>query len=74
MYPRSEFITDDDGLMGVIGCFEPTVVKHENSSEGSATQYSFTVKFQRLLTDIEADEYEQLLDLLTAETGVVPEV
>ena len=73
-YLRLDFITDDDGLIGVLDCFEPTAVKHENSSDVSGTQYTFTVKLKRLLTEIGPDEYEELLHLLIAESGVAPEM
>lgn len=63
-YLRSDFITDDDGLIGVIDCFQPDVVKLEETSNACATRYTFTVKLKQLLTEIEADEYEQLLDVL----------
>ncbi|TLS19226.1 MAG: hypothetical protein FDZ72_04795 [Betaproteobacteria bacterium] len=65
-YLRSEFITDDDGLIGVIDCFQPDVVKLEETRDACATRYTFTVKLKKLLTEIGADEYEQLLDELIA--------
>ncbi len=65
-YLKSEYITDDDGPIGVLDCFEPTVVKHENLNDVCSTQYTFTVKLQQLLTEIRSDEYEQLFNLLTS--------
>lgn len=73
-YLKSEFITDDDGPIGVLECFEPAVVKHECSNDVLSTQYTFTVKLQQLLTEIKSDEYEQLLDLLTSKPVMAAEI
>lgn len=61
---RSEFITDDDGLSGIIKCFKPKFVKHEDTANGRETQFSLEVDTKQILTKIEQDEYEQVLNLL----------
>ncbi|WP_024297002.1 hypothetical protein [Methylomicrobium lacus] len=66
---RSDFITDDDGLSELIKCYKPNFVKHENTSDGRETRFSFDVDLKRILTEIKADEYEQVLDLLNQEPG-----
>jgi len=73
-YQQVDFITDDDGLIGVLDCFKPTAVRHENSSDESCTQYTFTVNLERLLTEIGPDEHEELFNLLIDESGVPPEI
>lgn len=73
-YLRCEYITDDNGLIGVINCFQPDVVKHEESSDGVSTQYTFTVKLKQLLTEIGEDEYDQLLGLLGNSDSVASRV
>lgn len=72
-YQNTLFITDDDGLIGIIGCFQPENMTVETTSEGSTTRYTFTVELQKLLTEIEADEYEKILNLLTAGPTAEPE-
>lgn len=67
---RSDFITDDDGLSELIKCYKPTFVKHEDTADGRETRLSFDVDLKRILTEIKADEYEQILDLLNQEPGV----
>lgn len=61
---RSDFITDDDGLSEIIKCYKANGVKHEDTDDGRKTQLSFNVDLKRLLTEIEIDEYEHILDLL----------
>lgn len=63
-YLRSNFITDDNGLIEIIKCFTPNVVKHTNKHDGRETQTIMTVKLKDLLTDIEMEEYDRLLNLL----------
>jgi hypothetical protein len=63
-YLRSNFITDDNGLIEIIKCFTPNVVKHTNKHDGRETQTTMTVKLKDLLTDIEMEEYDHLLNLL----------
>lgn len=72
-YKNTSFITDDDGLIGIIRCFQPENMTVENTSEGATTRYTFTVELQKLLTEIEADEYERILNLLTACPATEPE-
>ncbi|HBN8226409.1 TPA: hypothetical protein L3690_001856 [Pseudomonas aeruginosa] len=72
-YQNTSFITDDDGLIGIIGCFQPENMTVETTSEGSTTRYTFTVELQKLLTEIEADEYEKIFNLLTAGLTAEPE-
>ncbi|WP_267111903.1 hypothetical protein [Xanthomonas sacchari] len=69
---RSDFVTDDDGLTEVFRCFEPDVVRHEDKSNFRETRLKFTVKLRRLLAEIEQDEYDQVVDLLTqsAQSGL----
>lgn len=62
---RSDFVTDDDGLTEVFRCFEPDVVRHEDKSDSRDTRLTFTVKLRQLLAEIEQDEYDQVVDLLT---------
>lgn len=63
-YLRSSFITDDNGLIEIIKCFTPKVVKHTDNHDGRETQTTMTVKLKELLTDIEMEEYDLLLNLL----------
>ena len=63
-YIRTEFITDDNGLIEIIKCFTPKVVKHTDNHDGRETQTIMTVKLKELLTDIEMEEYNHLLNLL----------
>ncbi|QVI85918.1 hypothetical protein [Pseudomonas viridiflava] len=65
-YAQSSFITDDDGLIGIIDCFQPEHMIVEKTSEGATTRYTLTVELQKLLTEIDADEYEKVASLLTA--------
>ena len=70
--PRSEFITDDDGLIELIKCYKPKVVKHKDTADGRETQLSFDVDLKRILTEIKEDEYEKILDLLNQESSTSP--
>ena len=45
----------------------------ETTSEGATTRYTLTVELQKLLTEIEADEYEKIFNLLTAGPTAEPE-
>jgi len=63
-YLRSNFITDDNGLIEIIKCFTPNVVKHVDKQNGREIQTTMTVKLKELLTDIQTEEYENLLNLL----------
>jgi hypothetical protein len=51
-------------------CYKPTFVKHEDTADGRETRLSFDVDLKRILTEIKADEYEQVIDLLNQEPGV----
>ncbi|AEG02828.1 hypothetical protein [Methylomonas methanica] len=62
---RSDFITDDNGLSELIKCYKPSFVKHDDTSDGRETQLSFDVDLKRILTEIQADEYEKIYDLLS---------
>lgn len=62
---RSDFITDDNGLSELIKCYKPSFVKHKDTGGGRETQLSFDVDLKRILTEIQADEYEQLCDFLS---------
>jgi hypothetical protein len=64
-YKNTSFITDDDGLIGIIGCFQAQNMTVETTSEGATTRYTLTVELQKLLTEIGADEYEKIVSLLT---------
>lgn len=64
-YKNTAFITDDDGLIGIIGCFQPEHMTVQATSEGATTRYTLTVELQKLLSEIEADEYEKICNLLT---------
>jgi hypothetical protein len=61
---RADFITDDAGLIGVINCFTPDSVRHEELLDISTTSYEFTVKLKQLLPEIDENEYDQLLNSL----------
>ncbi|CAM0557908.1 hypothetical protein EHLJMEHL_03001 [Vreelandella titanicae] len=63
-YLRTNFITDDNGLIEIIKCFTPEVVKHIDKHDGRETHTTMTVKLKELLTDIEMEEYDRLLNLL----------
>lgn len=63
-YLRSNFITDDNGLIEIIKCFTPNVVKHIDKYDGRETQTTMTVNLKNLFTDIQMEEYDHLLDLL----------
>lgn len=63
-YLRSNFITDDNGLIEIIKCFTPQVVKHIDNHDGRKTHTTMTVKLKYLLTDIETEEYDRLFNLL----------
>lgn len=62
-YLRSNFITDDNGLIEIIKCFTPSNVKHIDKHDGRETQTTMTVKLNDLLTDIETEEYNHLYNL-----------
>lgn len=64
-YLRNEFITDDVGLIEILKCFTPTYVKHTDRHDGRETQTTMTVKLKDLLTDINDDELENIIDLLS---------
>lgn len=53
-YLRSDFITDDDGLIGVLKCFEATAVKFEENGGTFQTRLEVSVKLEQLLTDLAA--------------------
>jgi len=61
---RSEFITDDDGLIQILKYFTPDHVKHIDHDEGRETHTTVTIKLKDLLIDIPNEEYNHLLDLL----------
>ncbi len=63
-YLRSNFITDDNGLIDIIKCFTPDVVVHIDKHDGRETKTTMTVKLKDFLTDIEIEEYDNLLNLL----------
>lgn len=64
-YIQSNFITDDNGLIEIIKCFTPVIVKHADKRDGRETQTTMTVKLKDLLTDIQIEEYDHLIDLLS---------
>lgn len=66
-YLRSSFITDDNGLIDIMKCFTPKVVKHIDKDDGRETHTTMTVKLKDLLTEIVDEEYDRLLNLLNAE-------
>lgn len=53
-YLRSDFITDDDGLVGVLKCFEATAVKFQEKGDTYKTRLDVRVKLEQLLTDLAA--------------------
>ena len=64
-YIRLDFITDDDGLIEIMKCFTPSVVKHIDKYDGQEIQITMTVELKDLLTEIpNEEEYDHLLNLL----------
>lgn len=53
-FARSLFITDDDGLSGILPCFEAQAVRSEVGAGTSQTRIDMTVHLQLLLTDLGA--------------------
>jgi len=51
-YMRSEFLTDDDGLVGVFKCFEAKAVRHEQKGDAYESRIEVDVKLEELLTDL----------------------
>lgn len=64
-YLRSQFITDDNGLIQILKYFEPTVVKHKDKEDVRETQLTMNVKLQELLSEIQFEEYSQIVDQLS---------
>ena len=65
-YLRSNFITDDNGLIEILKCFTPELVKHTEKYDGRKTQITMTVKLKDLLADVKIEEYDHLIDLLSS--------
>lgn len=63
-YLRSIFITDDNGLIEILECFVPNTVKHIDNHNGRETQTKMTIKLQKLLSEINDEEYDNLLEFL----------
>jgi len=63
-YPRSDFITDDNGLLELIKCFKPTVVKHKDKNDGRETELTMDVSLKDILTEIQPEEYSSIFGLL----------
>lgn len=72
-YANTSFITDDEGLIGIIGCFQPEHMKIKNTREGSTTRYTLKVELRKLLTEIEDQEYDKICSLLTGNDFSIPE-
>lgn len=53
-YLRSEFITDDSGLLGVLKCFEPKAVRFEAKDDVHETRTDVSVNLEQLLPDLAA--------------------
>jgi hypothetical protein len=64
-YLRNEFITDDVGLIEILKCFTPNYIKHTDRHDGRETQTTITVKLKDLLTEINDEELENIIDLLS---------
>lgn len=64
-YLRNYFITDDVGLIEILKCFTPNYVKHTDRHDGRETQTKMTVKLKDLLTEINDEELENIIDLLS---------
>ena len=64
-YMRAEFLTDDNGLIQILECFSPTVVKHVDKDEGRETQLTMNVSLEKILTEISDEEYDEILSLLS---------
>lgn len=72
IYQSTSFITDDDGLSGIIDYFQPERMSVEKTSEGATTEYTLTVELQKLLTEIDEVEYEKILLLMTSPPTSAP--
>lgn len=64
-YLQNEFITDDVGLIEILKFFTPTYLKHTHRHDGRETQITIKVKLKDLLTDINDEELENIIDLLS---------
>ena len=64
-YLQSTFITDDDGLAKIFKCFDPISVEHADNHDGRETKTTVAVKLKDLLTDIQTEEYNRIIDLLS---------
>lgn len=62
-YLRCDFITDDDGLAGILPCFEAQVVRHEDDDGVNRTRIDMTVHLERLLTELEVSGQATTHDL-----------
>lgn len=54
-YIRSKFITDDDGLTGMIECFDFKAVKFEVDSSNIRTKFDVSPNLEQLLTDLSVE-------------------
>lgn len=68
---RSDFITDDDGLIEIVKYFTPTVVKYVDKHDGRETKTTMTVQLKELLTEIQAGEYDHLVNLLNQDQMLI---
>lgn len=51
-FVRAELVTDDQGLVGLVPCFEPTGVTHRDEGGQSECTLHVTLHLARLLTDL----------------------
>lgn len=63
-YARSNYITDDEGLINILKCFSPMVVKHFEKPDGRDVQTTMTVDLRALLTEIGDEDFEYMLNVL----------
>jgi len=63
-YPRVSFITDDNGLSGLLKYFKPKSIKHQDRVEGRESQLIITVDLETILTEAKSDDYEAIANLL----------
>lgn len=63
-YLRTSYITDDSGLLGLIGLFHSEKVRLEKNSDTMDTNFKFRVELEQLLPEISPDEYSIILRLL----------
>lgn len=65
-FSRVNFITDDDGLAELIENYKPIFVKYNFTQEGRYSLFRSRVGLRRILTEIQEDEYDEIVKLLSS--------